>query len=367
MLKFGNIVLTNNSNWLNIPEHNVITSGNHGTVTASPNKGIQGTEVTLSNSPESGYEFSSYSVTGAELYDGNKLTIGTTDVSVVGTFASVGGYCTMSVTALTPPGQSSYCKYYISLPETHSAPFALPNSYTMTVRRNQNARIMNYNGPDNVTNLTINEAEDNPLECVIGNNTFNSVTALILPSADKANHLPISIGDNSLNNFAGTFSRYGWNVDLIPIYIGNNSCAKMTLEMSNNDILVLGTNSLSQLNVLRDSAFIYLPSGNIGSRIVGTAEVGPAIYYDATGPRLYGDVKTCMLQSALARGATLNSSGNLINFGFVINYQGDSTSHAYTFHCPNATDDDLAWLNANKLQFMTGNNNLSRVVFSRGD
>lgn len=363
MLKFGNIVLTNNTNWLNIPEHNVITSGNHGTVTASPNKGIQGTEVTLSNSPESGYEFSSYSVTGAELYDGNKLTIGTTDVSVVGSFVSVGGYCLVNVTAITPSGALG--PYYVSIPEQHSTPFALPNSYTMTVGRNRNAHIMNYNGPDNVTDLTINQAEDNPLECVIGNNTFNSVTALTLPSGASANHLPISIGDNSLNNFAGTFNRNGWNVDLTPMYIGNNSCTKMTLEMSNNDILVLGTNSLSQLNILRDSAFIYLPSGNIGSRIVGTEEVGPAIYYDATGPRLYGDVKTCMLQSALARGATLQSSGNLINFGFVINYQGDSTSHAYTFHCPNATDEDLAWLNANKLQFMTGNNNLSRVVFDR--
>lgn len=86
MLKFGNIVLTNNSNWLNIPEHNVITSGNHGTVTASPNKGIQGTEVTLSNSPDTGYEFSSYSVTGATLKNDNQFDIANSNVTVVGNF-----------------------------------------------------------------------------------------------------------------------------------------------------------------------------------------------------------------------------------------------------------------------------------------
>lgn len=361
MLKFGNIILTNNDNWLNIPEHNVITSGNHGTVTASPNKGIQGTEVTLSNSPESGYEFSSYSVTGAELYDGNKLTIGSTDVSVVGSFVSVGGYCTMSVTALTPPGQSSYCKYYVSLPETHSAPFALPNSYTMSVSRYQVAHIMNYNGPDNVTDLTIKQDQDNPLECVIGNNTFNSVTALTI-SALQPNHLPLSIGDNSLNNFAGDLNRRNWNVDFVsPIYIGNNSCAKMDLTLGPQDILILGTNSLKHLWIERAYGYVYLPSGNIGADLTET----PIIKYSENSEhtRFYGDVKTCMLQSALARGATVNSSGDLISAGYVINYMAGSTDSHYRISCPDASDADITWLNWNRNYFITGNNYASMVTF----
>ena len=359
MLKFGNIVLTNNTNWLNIPEHNVITSGNHGTVTASPNKGIQGTEVTLSNSPESGYEFSSYSVTGADLYDGNKLTIGTTDVSVVGSFVSVGGYCTMSVTGITLPG--SYGPYYISLPDTHSPPFTLPNSYTMSVSRRQNAHIMNYNGPDNVTNLTIQQQEDEAMECVIGNNTFNSVTAITWPSTST--HLPLSIGDNSLNNFAGDLNRRSWNVDYVtPIYIGNNSCAKMDLTLSNNDILILGTNSLSRLWLERADQRVYLPSGNIGTDLTVT----PIIKLGENSERtvFFGDVKTCMLQSALARGATVNSSGNLTSPGYVINYASGDTDTRYTIRCPDASAADLTWLNDNKNNFITGYDNRYRVTFT---
>lgn len=361
MLKFGNIILTNNTNWLNIPEHNVITSGNHGTVTASPNKGIQGTEVTLSNSPESGYEFSSYSVTGAELYDGNKLTIGTTDVSVVGSFVSVGGYCTMSVSAITPRGALG--PYYISLPETHSPPFALPNSYTMTVRRNQNAHIMNYNGPDNVTDLTIKQDENDSAECVIGNNTFNSVTALTI-STYQPNHLPLSIGDNSLNNFAGDLNRRQWNVDLVaPIYIGNNSCAKMDLTLGTMDLLVLGTNSLKHLWLEKAMSYVHLPSGNVGADLT---EYPIIMYPGAEHERFYGDVKTCMLQSALARGATLNNSGDLISAGYVINYMGGNTHAEYEIQCPDASDADITWLNWNRNYFITGNSYASMVTFTTG-
>ena len=56
-----------------------------GTITATPVKGSNGTEVTLSNSPSDNYEFGSYSVTGATL-SGNKFTIDNSDVTVTGTF-----------------------------------------------------------------------------------------------------------------------------------------------------------------------------------------------------------------------------------------------------------------------------------------
>ena len=56
-----------------------------GTITATPVKGSNGTEVTLSNRPSSNYEFDSYSVTGATL-SGDKFTINNSDVTVTGTF-----------------------------------------------------------------------------------------------------------------------------------------------------------------------------------------------------------------------------------------------------------------------------------------
>lgn len=56
-----------------------------GTITATPVQGYNGTEVTLSNSPDVNYEFGSYSVTGATLSD-NKFTIDNSDVTVTGSF-----------------------------------------------------------------------------------------------------------------------------------------------------------------------------------------------------------------------------------------------------------------------------------------
>ena len=66
--------------------YHVTTSGSHGTVTATPSEGVNGTVVTLSNTPDSGYIFSSYTVTGATLYNTNKFVINGSDVNVVGNF-----------------------------------------------------------------------------------------------------------------------------------------------------------------------------------------------------------------------------------------------------------------------------------------
>ena len=66
--------------------YQVTTSGTHGTVTASPTEGITGTEVTLSNTPDTHYHFGSYSLTGATLKNANQFDIADSDVSVVGNF-----------------------------------------------------------------------------------------------------------------------------------------------------------------------------------------------------------------------------------------------------------------------------------------
>lgn len=68
------------------PTYYVTTSGTNGTVVANPSSGITGTEVTLSNTPDSGYEFDSYTITGATLKNTNQFDIGNTDVNVIGNF-----------------------------------------------------------------------------------------------------------------------------------------------------------------------------------------------------------------------------------------------------------------------------------------
>lgn len=61
-----------------------------GSVSAVPNSGISGTEVTLSNTPATNYTFSSYSVTGATLKNTNQFDIGNSDVYVKGNFTNSG-------------------------------------------------------------------------------------------------------------------------------------------------------------------------------------------------------------------------------------------------------------------------------------
>ena len=70
--------------------YHVYTSATNGTITAVPVSGISGTTVTLSNTPDTGYEFDSYSISGATLYDTNKFDINNSDVNVVGNFIASG-------------------------------------------------------------------------------------------------------------------------------------------------------------------------------------------------------------------------------------------------------------------------------------
>lgn len=85
----GNIVV-NNGRWI-IPERmkykvNLIqTTG--GTISAVPVTGVNGTTVTLSNTPLNiEYTLNSYSITGSTLYDGNKFKFNNSDVDVTATW-----------------------------------------------------------------------------------------------------------------------------------------------------------------------------------------------------------------------------------------------------------------------------------------
>lgn len=99
--------------------YHVTTSGVHGTVTASPTQGTNGTTVTLSNTPDSGYIFSSYSLTGATLKNTNQFDINRSDVEVVGNF-------------ITPPASAvlySDTTQYTTQNTTRTYNVAIPDYY----------------------------------------------------------------------------------------------------------------------------------------------------------------------------------------------------------------------------------------------
>lgn len=87
MLTFDGLVIIHNGDWLvDRKKYRVYINSPHGTVTATPKKGFPGTVVTLTNEPDLGYDFSSYTVQGATL-SGNTFVIDHQDVYVTGNFS----------------------------------------------------------------------------------------------------------------------------------------------------------------------------------------------------------------------------------------------------------------------------------------
>lgn len=93
IIKYDNKAIKYTNKWISVdseptppPIYQIYTSGTNGSVAAVPTSGISGTEVTLSNTPNTGYQFSSYSVTGATLKNANQFDIGSSDVYVHGNF-----------------------------------------------------------------------------------------------------------------------------------------------------------------------------------------------------------------------------------------------------------------------------------------
>ena len=91
----------------------VTCSGSNGTVTATPNQGPNGTTVTLSNTPNTNYQFDSYTLTGATLKNTNQFDINNSDVTVVGNFSlKMQQYVNLGSTEYRRAGTSTSTVWY---------------------------------------------------------------------------------------------------------------------------------------------------------------------------------------------------------------------------------------------------------------
>lgn len=96
IIKYDNKAIKYTNKWISVDSqpvppttYQIYTSGTNGSVAAVPSSGISGTEVTLSNTPNTGYQFDSYSITGATLKNANQFDIGSSDVYVHGNFTAI--------------------------------------------------------------------------------------------------------------------------------------------------------------------------------------------------------------------------------------------------------------------------------------
>lgn len=95
IIKYDNKAIKYTNKWISVdseptppPIYYIYAYGINGSIGAVPPYGISGTEVTLSNTPDTGYNFDKYTLisgTGASISD-NILTIGTSNVTVRGDF-----------------------------------------------------------------------------------------------------------------------------------------------------------------------------------------------------------------------------------------------------------------------------------------
>ena len=257
-----------------------------------------------------------------------------------------------------PAFHYDYEYYVVNVPNMPD-PVGLPDNYTAYLRRDAYLTILNDDGPDNVTTLVLDSFQSDYCKFTIGDNTFNNVSTLI--TDDNVPHLKLSIGNNSLNNLNMTLDALDGNQDNAGINIGNNSCKYLNLKLANNELFTLGTNSLKSFSLNNDDEVMFTSKGNIGTDLT----IAPIIRPGANLTRLVGpNIKDCIMASAIARGATVSSSGNLTSAGYVINYTVATSSHdQLNWYCEGETQENVQWLNNNKHYFITGLVNTVDVQF----
>lgn len=106
----------------------------NGSISADTLEGIEGTLVTLSNTPDTHYSFGGYGITGATL-TGNQFLIGQDDISVQGTFIEDAKY-SLSLTQTTGGSinankNTGYAGDIITLSNTPSSHYSF-NGYSIT-------------------------------------------------------------------------------------------------------------------------------------------------------------------------------------------------------------------------------------------
>lgn len=424
MLKFNNKVMKFGNNWLDIPEHNVITSGNHGTVTASPNKGIQGTEVTLSNTPDTGYEFSSYSVTGATLKNDNQFNIGTTDVNVNGNFTGIvrsvtttsspaaGGSVVASpstgiigteVTLSNTPSEGYNFNGYVISGATLSGDtftigesdvsvtgkFMVANGYYsgyanvgfqygnlagntvsgIPITGNYNYYVpvkANLEGPFSRTGTLTITLNNNRALVFMNDNGTDGITSLSLTFNESSG---LVIGDNTFNNLTSvsfnSLNRHN------PVYIGNNSMnltntTQVNLELSNMDQtpMYIGDGSCNNFNLTSSGNTGPIKIGNNSLRTLTLKQDIP--YYFSSGNfGAHLDVTPLLIPNA----DRLELHGDIKSMiQASMNARSSSIKVIYlergrpSIRCPDCSNSDISWLNTYKSSFINGS--YGNITFS---
>lgn len=189
-----------------------------GSITATPYTGIKGTEVSLSNTPDSNYQFNSYIVDGSSLI-GNTFTIKENDVSVTGVFdriynvnltQSTGG----TIAANPMRGISGTT---VTLSNTPNQGYTF-NKYIVTGATLNNNKFTINNSNVNVT-AQFNVLPASAILVNLGSNeykrTSNGTTTVPLTGIPSSTHFNYIVYNYELTEFIGGGNYYKATANLI--------------------------------------------------------------------------------------------------------------------------------------------------------
>lgn len=257
MLTFSNNVLKIGNDWILpinsggiVPPtptiYQVTTSATHGSVTASPTEGTTGTEVTLSNTPDTHYHFGSYTLTGATLKNANQFDIANSDVSVVGNFIEDTKY-TVTCTndghgTITASPTSNYSGSTVTLSNTPNSGYTF-DKYTLI--SGTGASISGNTLTIGTSNVTVRGDFK----------TVDPYNPLNLPA--NTIRVRTSNGNAPINGSYGRARLVAGTSDVYDVYKSGTSFSSLLAE-SANVIEVLGANTTGITNM--NNMFYYCDS-----------------------------------------------------------------------------------------------------------
>ena len=171
--------------WSAMPVYSVNISSEHGTVTPSPATGIAGTEITLSNTPATGWQFDSYTVTDGSTniaVVNNKFTMPGQDVTVTANFTAIdydveiGSITNGSVVAKIGTSNVNTANYGQTITLTTTAESDNYRLNTLSVTANDGTSVT-LSGTGNTRTFVM------PAKSVTVNATFESKHTITLPTS----------------------------------------------------------------------------------------------------------------------------------------------------------------------------------------
>ena len=181
--------------WSAMPVYSVNISSEHGTVTPSPATGIAGTEITLSNTPATGWQFDSYTVTDGSTniaVVNNKFTMPGQDVTVTANFTAIdydveiGSITNGSVVAKIGTSTVNTANYDQTVTLTALAESDNYRLNTLSVTANDGTSVT-LSGTGNTRTFVM------PAQSVTVNATFDSKHTITLPTSIEGGTLTSNV------------------------------------------------------------------------------------------------------------------------------------------------------------------------------